>query len=205
MYFDIGANIGNFTKENINNATQIICIEASPSTFKILQKNLKEFKHVTCLNYAVSDTKNDTVTFYQSSYNTLSTLNKNWLISERSRFGNQTSISEIEVKTISIDKLIKLYGIPSLIKVDVEGAENIVLKSLTQKVPLLCFEWAAEWLNENIECVEYLTKLGFFKFDIQLHDNYTYHPQSFNYTKDSLIEKLKNAKFKVDWGMVWCS
>ena len=72
------------------------------------------------------------------------------------------------VNTISIDKLINLYGIPELIKIVVKNAEYSVLKSLTIKTPLICFEWAIEIHNDILLCVEYLSNLGYSEFKHKL-------------------------------------
>ncbi len=69
------------------------------------------------------------------------------MFSDESRFGNTdytVGSYKVSVPTISIDTLIDTYGIPDLIKIDVEGAEELVVKSLTKKVKCLCFEWAVE-------------------------------------------------------------
>ena len=43
MYFDIGANIGDYSISNKDNATKIIAIEASPNTYSILKKKYKRY------------------------------------------------------------------------------------------------------------------------------------------------------------------
>ena len=40
MFFDIGANIGRWSLENLNNCNKIIAIESSPDTFKKLISKL---------------------------------------------------------------------------------------------------------------------------------------------------------------------
>ena len=40
LVFDIGANIGNWTKSNLHTYNKIISIEASEKTFKKLQKTV---------------------------------------------------------------------------------------------------------------------------------------------------------------------
>ena len=201
MYFDIGANCGLWTLKNNDPNRKIICVEASLQIFKSLENNVSKFKNIIPLNYAVCKSDNKFITFYNAD--TLSTLNKDWLTLDKSRFSG-TSFYETTVETITIDKLIETYGMPELIKIDVEGAEHIVIKSLTQKVPLLCFEWASEWLEENIECVKYLNSLGFTKFNIQYEDKYDYKPKCFEHNIDTLINTLKNTIPKHDWGMIWC-
>ena len=87
---------------------------------------------------------------------------------------NQFTYKKIKVNTITIDKLISMYGVPDLLKVDVEGAENIVLKSLTQPIKTICFEWASEWNEKTFEALNHLESLGYNKFHIQDSDNYIY-------------------------------
>jgi FkbM family methyltransferase len=202
MFFDIGANIGKWSLANIDHCNKIILVEASPTTFNRLQDNLKHQEKLTCLNYAVCNSNEEYITFYNSSADTLSTINKDWLDSETSRFCKQFTYNEIRCKTITIDKLIQQYGIPELIKIDVEGGEFECISSLSQKVNQLCFEWASETNNITFKCLDYLIDLGYTEFAIQYEDNYTYRPQLYkdiNIVKDSLTKTTP----KQEWGMIW--
>jgi FkbM family methyltransferase len=165
MYFDIGSNVGNWSLSNINQCDKIIAVEASPLVFNKLKNNCQNEK-IILLNYAVCNNNGNDITFYQAESDVLSTINKDWLTNETSRFYNYPYI-EITCKTISIDKLIEHYGLPDLIKIDVEGGEYDCIVSLTQKVNLLCFEWASEMNTITINCIDYLFKLGFTEYYIQ--------------------------------------
>jgi FkbM family methyltransferase len=203
MYFDIGSNIGNWSLANINLCDKIISIEASPITFTRLVNNCKNDK-IILLNYAVCNNNNDDITFYQANCSTLSTINKDWLTKDTSRFYNY-SYTEITCKTITIDKLIQQYGLPDLIKIDVEGGEYECIISLTQKVKLLCFEWASEVNDITFKCIDYLLNLGYTQFYIQNGDNYLFRPQDNDFYDISTIKtKLSNTIPKEDWGMIWC-
>ena len=107
------------------------------------------------------------------------------------------------VKTTTLDDLIQRYGVPDLIKIDVEAAEYECIKSLTQKVNLLCFEWASELNDITFNCLNYLTKLGFTKFHIQYEDKYIYEPDGFSEVND-ILNALKKTTPKKEWGMIWC-
>jgi FkbM family methyltransferase len=203
MYFDIGSNIGDWTLANINQCNKIISIEASPITFKQLVNNCKNDK-IICLNYAVCNNNGNDITFYQANCNVLSTINKDWLTKDTSRFYNE-AYTEIICKTITIDKLIEQYGLPDLIKIDVEGGEYECITSLSQKVELLCFEWASEVNDISFKCIDYLFNLGFTQFYIQFSDNYLFRPQNNDFYDISTIKtKLSNTVLKQDWGMIWC-
>ena len=202
LAFDIGANIGLWTEANLNKFDKIISIEASPITFEKLKqcKNSNE----NLLNYAICDNNGKDIKFYHADREALSTLNKNWLTDSKSRFFND-KYKEIICKTKTIDDLIKEYGKPHLLKIDVEGGEYECIKSLTQKVDCLCFEWAAEMNDITYKCLEYLSVLGFTKFYIQMCDNYTFFPKTNVFEDLSLVkEKLSKMIEKKDWGMIWC-
>ena len=135
MYFDIGANIGRWSLANINSTNKIISVEAIPSTFNKLKENTIN-NNIECLNYAVCNNNGNDITFYSCNAHTLSTLNKEWLTSKTSRFYG-FKYTEIICPTITIDNLIKIYGKPDLIKIDVEGGEYECILSLTQKIDML--------------------------------------------------------------------
>jgi FkbM family methyltransferase len=202
LAFDIGANIGLWTEANLNKFDKIISIEASPITFEKLKqcKNSNE----NLVNYAICDNNGKDIKFYHADREALSTLNKDWLTDSKSRFFND-KYKEIICKTKTIDDLIKEYGKPHLLKIDVEGGEYECIKSLTQKVDCLCFEWVAEMNDITYKCLEYLSVLGFTKFYIQMGDNYTFFPKTNVFEDLSLVkEKLSKMIEKKDWGMIWC-
>lgn len=202
MLFDIGANIGNWSLSNLNNCDRIIAVEASPKTFNKLKYNLNSNPKIECINYAVSNSGDSFIDFYDCQADTISTLNKDWLDSENSRFCKQFQYDKISCKTISIDKLIEIYGIPELIKIDVEGAEFEVLSSLTQKVTNICFEWASELNDITFKSINYLENLGFTEFAIQYGDDYVYRPEIYQ-DKNHIINLLNKTTPKNEWGMIW--
>ena len=203
MFFDIGANVGNWSLANINLCDKIITIEASPITFNNLVNNCKN-DNIKLLNYAVCNNNGDDIIFYQAECDVLSTINKDWLTKDTSRFYNH-NYTEITCKTITIDKLIEQYGIPDLIKIDVEGGEYECIVSLTQKVKLLCFEWASEVNDITFKCIDYLLSLGYTQFYIQNQDDYLFRPGDNDFYEISTIKsKLLNTIPKQDWGMIWC-
>lgn len=203
LYFDVGANIGMWSLENIKICEKIIALEPSRNTFEVLVENCRE-KKIICLNYAVSNENKEEIDFYESkNVKQLSTINKNWLCSKESRFYGTEHI-KTSCKTISLDRLIEQYGMPDLIKIDVEGAEDLVISSLTQKVKNLCFEWAREFHFVTKNSIDHLIKIGFTKFHVQFKDEYMYVPKEEEYTEDLNVIEYKLTKEKNnDWGMVW--
>jgi len=201
LCFDIGANIGSWSLKNIDKYDKIIAIEADENTFAKIKQNVLHNNKILPLNYAACDSKEEYIKFYKCDSDVLSTLNKDWLDGGKSRFN--LNYTEILCKTISIDKLIKLYGMPELIKIDVEQGEYECIKSLTQKVDNLCFEWTSEFFDISLNCLNYLYKLGFRMFFVQFTDDYTFRPTEF-YNIETAKQILCNTTPKHEWGMVWC-
>ena len=201
MYFDIGSNIGLWALANIGKCDKIVSVEASPPTYQKLIDNCKHDR-ILLLNYAVCNNDGKDITFYHADADVLSTINKEWLTSESSRFHNYT-FTEMVCKTVTIDQLIAEHGTPELIKIDVEGGEYECISSLTQKVDVLCFEWASEVNDITFKCLDYLTTLGFTEFYVQFGDEYTYRPTTYG-TIDAAKVQLSNTIPKEHWGMLWC-
>ena len=205
LIFDIGANIGRYSLTYAKDSENtIISVEASPNTYNILKINMSPFTNVTALEYAVCNSKEPYITFYNCQSDTLSTLDINWLSSSDSRFGDHVGkFSPIQVKTITLDALIDKYGVPDMLKIDVEGAEEGVIRSLSKKVPILLFEWAAEWKDSLKLAIDHLTSLGFTRFHVQKEDKYSYYPLDFEMSSEECKFFLNNSLNKVDWGMIW--
>lgn len=204
MYFDIGANEGKWSLANIKTTSKIISVEACSETYMRLQEVCNNDPSILTLNYAVCNNDCKDIVFNKAESHVLSTLNKDWLTNSNSRFYN-VSFTEVLCKSITFDKLIELYGIPDIIKVDVEGGEYMCISSLNQKVNILCFEWASETNPISFMCLDHLYKLGFCDFYIQLEDNYTFRPTWDEYYTVEQVKLILNQTIpKFHWGMIWC-
>ena len=206
LLFDIGANVGAYALANYRNGdTKIVSVEGSPVTYIALQDAVKGTS-IDTLQYAVSSQAPSIVFHHCHGAHTLSTTDVAWLTSPESRFGNYgPTIESMVVPTITLDALIERYWVPDIVKIDVEGAEDDVISSLTQKVPLLCFEWAAEWAGKNVRAIDLLVSLGFTKFHIQNGDGYAYMPREMELSHMEATSLLRGKAAKVDWGMVWAT
>jgi hypothetical protein len=134
----------------------------------------------------------------------LSSLNKkDWFDDPKGRFYGLATVEE-KVPTITLDRLISEHGVPDLIKIDVEGAELEVIRSLTRKVACVCFEWASEMRVEACECIDLLQALGFTRYYVQHSDSYTFRPADSIYVDISTVKaQLGQTVDKVHWGMIW--
>lgn len=202
LAFDIGANVGRWSLANASRFDRIVAVEGSPITFERLRDACGHAPSVVALNRVVCDKGGEDVVLLQAATDTLSTLNRGWLESPASRFCG-TPYTEIRCPSTTLDALVSQYGVPDLVKVDVEGGELGCIRSLTSKVGVLCFEWAAETLDVALQCIDHLKTLGYDRFYVQDGDDYTFRPMSY-VDEEEARRVLHRSVPRVDWGMVWC-
>lgn len=200
LIFDIGANHGKFSEANLHRADKIIAVEANPALARELNRNYYYDNRVEVLNYAASFNC-EPLTFYISNADTISTASVEWI--KQSRFTGQYSWSPITVSSITLDALIQKYGIPDLLKIDVEGYEFEVAKGLSQKVPLLCFEWAEESLEKILLTIQHLRSIGFIEFGYIFCDDYSEEPTNWGTWESLKFEEMAQPERKDKWGMIF--
>jgi FkbM family methyltransferase len=129
LCFDIGANRGDFTLAALAKGYRVIALEPAPRVFKSLVSNFIYNPNVTPLKYAVSGSDYQRIEFYEADEDGLSTIDLDWLTNESMPYAGKP-YRTIAATTITVDKLAEIYGIPDLIKIDVEGAEWSVFKGI---------------------------------------------------------------------------
>jgi FkbM family methyltransferase len=203
--YDIGANIGRFTEENIKkyNSCEFILVEANPRLYNLLTSKFKNIDNINIINSCVSDKDNEELDFYICEVDTISSASKEW--TTESRFSdNYKYFDAIKVKSITIDSLIETYGKPDYIKIDVEGYESVVISGLKRHIGLLSFEWAEESKDDILKSISHLKSIGYKKFHISYNDNYTFIPNDFtDYDTIKLEVESLNKNKREKWGMIW--
>ena len=204
LVFDIGANHGKFTEKVLqkDNNVKIIMIEPNNILVKKLKNIYGKNDQVEILDYLVSTNNNDYVDFYISNADTISTAKLEWITN--SRFTpNYYWGQPIQKHTINIDELVNRYGIPDLLKIDVEGYEYEVIIGMTKKLKTICFEWAEEQYTDLNKICDYLLTLGYVDFGVLYNDDYLKEPDVYTTWEENRIHEDINQDRKEKWGMIW--
>lgn len=221
ILFDIGANSGGATAVGLAKGYKVIALDAAPRIFRALVKNYIYNPNVIPLKYAASDSDYKSVDFYETvDTDALSTLNLEWLTLETMPY-NGFKYRTIKANTITIDTLVKIYGEPDLIKIDVEGAEWNVLKGMTKHHGELALEWTLQTLAEHEKQLDYLYSLGYKEYAPQYIVEHLERPTEwfnleeynsgklFKWQNDTRILwesggwKEHNLRWSADVGMLW--
>jgi FkbM family methyltransferase len=151
---DVGANIGFFTvsmAKQLSVGRKVLSVEPTPGAISLFLKNIKK-NQVTdsvLLYPGVVSNNFESISINIASGNEeYSTIGEK-IIHESVR---DLPVEKIRVECSTIDRLVEMYNlIPGLIKIDVEGAEYLVLdgaqKTLRKFSPVVVFESSKELIK----------------------------------------------------------
>lgn len=169
IFYDIGANYGLYTYLALELCREVHAFEPIPYIIESIEKNTKqeiESRKLFLNNVAISN-KNGKTKFYLYKENPgSSSLIMNYL--------NREDKIVIEVDLITLESYLKTHNCPTFIKMDVEGAEDLVIKGginfFEDYCPLIVLEvWSTKNNGEiSMKAVNLLRTLGYQSYYIDI-------------------------------------
>ena len=146
LVFDIGAYDGHKTAAFLELGARVVACEPDAANFRLLKLRFRGQKRVTLLETAVGEREGVAPLLMHHPGSAFNTLNPKWkemLEADReARWKEDIEFSGegYTVGLTTLDELIRTYGVPDFIKIDVEGYEKQVFDGLHQRVPCISFE-----------------------------------------------------------------
>lgn len=167
---DIGAHTGNMSVAYSLFADKVFAFEPNPATYEVLEKNAQLNLNIHPFNYAISDEEGP-LTFHYSDYGFC---NGGFATRTNHGIGVTGHTIPIDVMAINLEKFIQEnkieLGNVSLIKIDAEGHDKDILKTLSNLIkthtPVLITE-IYDGLNafEITDLLETIKSLGYKAYD----------------------------------------
>ncbi len=159
--FDIGANNGDDSYFYLQKGFRVIGVEANPSLCDDLRKRFEAEilnKQFVLIEKAI--VADETVSFVDFFINQR---NSHWS-SIFSHYGEREGGSvRVEIPTITASSLLRSYGVPYYMKVDVEGMDIEIVKALKKfKKP----KYVSIEEFQGVRCLEALLDAGFNRFKL---------------------------------------
>jgi FkbM family methyltransferase len=166
LCFDVGANVGNRVKIFLKLHANVIAIEPQHECERVLREIYGRNRNVTIVQKALGESEGEAEMLISNAH-TISSLSPEWIESVRKsgRFSMYTWDKKQVVPVTTLDRLIAQYGMPSFIKIDVEGYEYQVIRGLSRPARMLSLEFTPEFMESTFNCIHHLRKLG----DIRLN------------------------------------
>jgi FkbM family methyltransferase len=176
LVYDVGANIGNRVKIFSALGGSVIAFEPQPYCVAVLRKAFRRRSNITIVPRAVGSVPGSAKMFVSDTH-VLSSMSRGWIdsVKRSGRFSAESWSRSISIEVTTLDQAIAIYGVPSFIKIDVEGFEFEVLTGLRTAVPALSFEFTPEHGEALDLCLDRLTYLGDYRFELSMGESMTLH------------------------------
>ena len=175
--FDIGANIGEYTDVFASLGATVIAVEPNPACVRKLRTVVRRRPGVRLEEAAVGEVPGS-AQLYVCSESLYSSMNAEWVHNSRSVKGyERVGWTAIHVQVLTLDALAAQFGVPTFIKIDVEGYEREVLRGMSFTPRYVSFEWNAPMPHVAAECIHFLGSRGFVFNCIHGRDLEFLHPR----------------------------
>jgi len=189
LIFDIGANRGDLSEIFLKLEARVICVEPQKDCIKKLNLKFKGNKNVIIVPFGVSDRSSKLKLYLSQTSSENATFSRKWR--KEGRFKQEVWQETDLVNMVTLGDLINQYGVPRFCKIDVEGYEYNVIQGLSlNEIYCISFEFSYEFLNDTINCCQYLRRLGYNKFNFSIESNYDLELVEFT-GHEEVIKKIK--------------
>lgn len=167
LVFDVGAHLGDRTTAFAALGARVVALEPQPDLFGWLQRFLRPYASVTCLDQAVGSRPGRMEMATSLANPTLASLSDSWrtrVADGQVGFEGVSWDKRLGVQVTTLDHLIVEYGEPVFCKIDVEGFEIEVLQGLSKPLQAVSVEFLGGALDQALACVDRLQALGSYRY-----------------------------------------
>jgi len=179
-----------FLKKNM----RVLMVEPNPLMCKLLNKYFLGNPNVKILQKGVGERKRKAVFYISDSTPGVSTLSRSWKRLKRFKRFKIKYDRIINIDLVTLNYLIKKYGSPDYIKIDIENYEYYAISGLKKKTGIISFEFVNENYENIKKCIDKLIKIGYTEFNFSLNDNTYFVFRKFLKINQIsiLLKKIKN-------------
>lgn len=193
LVFDVGAHVGDRIASFRRLGARVVAVEPQPAFARLLRLIYGWRGDVVIEETAVGRETGSVRMMINADNPTVSTASEEFIDAAREAPGWDTQrwTGSRVVPVTTLDALIARHGVPSFIKIDVEGFEAEALQGLSQAVKALSFEFTTIQRAVALACIERCAALGLTRFKAALGES-----QAF--AQDGWIDKAAIGRWLTD-------
>lgn len=175
LVFDVGAHVGDRVASFRRLGARVVAVEPQRSMVRVLRRLYGRDEAVSIETVGIGRRPGRASMMINTDNPTVSSMSPAFVEAAQGAVGweaqhwNET----VEVEVTTLDALIARHGVPTFIKLDVEGFEAEALLGLSQAVPALSFEFTTIQKDVAISCVQRCSALGYLRFRPALGESQT--------------------------------
>ena len=175
LVFDVGAHVGDRIASFRRLGARVVAIEPQPALVTVLKLFYGRASDIAIEATAVGRAMGTTALMINPDNPTVSTASHEFVSAARGAPGwkAQRWTKTLRVPMTTLDALIAKHGMPTFVKIDVEGFEADALAGLTRPVKALSFEFTTIQRDVALACVERCVALGYARFNAALGESQT--------------------------------
>jgi FkbM family methyltransferase len=175
LVFDVGSHVGDRIAAFQRLGARVIACEPQPALVKTLRVIYGRDSSVTIEPVAVGRTAGQIELKINVDNPTVSTASADFVKASTGAPGweGQAWTKSVTVPMTTLDELIARHGVPTFMKIDVEGFEAEALAGLTQPVAALSFEFTTIQRDVAQACIARCAELGFVRYNAALGESQT--------------------------------
>jgi membrane glycosyltransferase len=176
LVFDVGAHVGDRIAAFRQIDARVVAVEPQPAVVKVLRLIYGRDRSVMIEPQAVGRGTGTVELKLNLANPTVSTASAAFVRAADGAPGweGQVWTRTVRVPLTTLDELIARHGMPTFIKLDVEGFEAEALAGLTRAVPALSFEFTTIARDVAAACIARAQALGYVSFNAALGESQTF-------------------------------
>lgn len=174
LAFDVGSHVGDRIGAFRRLGARVVALEPQPDCVRVIRAIYGHDRDVKLMEAACGPQPGRLTLHINSANPTVTTASPEFVHAAHGAGGWEGQVWDrsIEVPVTTLDDLIAANGLPSFVKIDVEGFEADVLAGLTHKVPALSFEFTTIQRDVAYRSLEVIAALGgAYRFNVALGES----------------------------------
>lgn len=174
LVFDVGAHVGDRISAFRRLGARVVAVEPQPALITTLKLIHGRDRAVTIEPVAVGTSPGMLALGINVDNPTVSTASQAFRKAADGAEGweGQTWSKTVRVPVTTLDLLVARHGLPTFVKIDVEGFEAEALAGLTRPPPALSFEFTTIQRDVAAACLERCAVLGFTRYNAMLGESH---------------------------------